>query len=264
MLRVYRALLLAEMQAAAQYRIQSILWLLLAIVRPVVFLAAWDAVATSQGGSVGGYDTGDFAAYYVTLTLVGHLTQAWDAWDFEQEVRQGTLAPKLLRPLHPIHYAVAGNLIYKISPGILLIPVLALISWTFHARFTAEPWQYLAFLPSVLIAAALRFAFGWLTATLAFWTTRVQAVLNLLDRFTFVFAGQVAPLSMLPGPLQSLAYVLPFGYMLGVPAEVRHGGSTPAQVGLLLLGQVVWLVVSIVGFRLVWRAGLRQFSAVGA
>ena len=40
MLGIYRALLLAELQAAAQYRVQSVLWLLLAVVRPVVFLAA--------------------------------------------------------------------------------------------------------------------------------------------------------------------------------------------------------------------------------
>ena len=31
--RIYRALLLAELQAASQYRVQSVLWLLFAIVR---------------------------------------------------------------------------------------------------------------------------------------------------------------------------------------------------------------------------------------
>ena len=31
---------------------------------------------------------------------------SWDAYDFEFEVRQGKLSPKLLRPLHPLHYAI--------------------------------------------------------------------------------------------------------------------------------------------------------------
>ena len=77
--RIYQALFVANFQAAAQYRIQSVLWLLFAIVRPVVFLAAWAAAASAQGGTIGSYSIGDFAAYYVCLTLVSQLTMAWNA-----------------------------------------------------------------------------------------------------------------------------------------------------------------------------------------
>ena len=55
MLRIYRALFAAEVASAAQYRIQSVLWLLFAIVRPVVFLAAWSAAAQAQGGTIGDF-----------------------------------------------------------------------------------------------------------------------------------------------------------------------------------------------------------------
>src|ERR671939_1522893 len=132
--RVYQALLVANFQQASQYRVQSALWLLFAVVRPVVFLAAWSAAAAAQGGAIGDYSIGDFAAYYVCLTLVTQLTMAWNAYDFELEVRQGKLAPKLLRPLHPLHYAVAENLVYKITTLPALVPALVLIAWTFQAH----------------------------------------------------------------------------------------------------------------------------------
>lgn len=261
---VYSALFVADFQAAAQYRIQSVLWLLFAIVRPVVFLAAWAAAAKAQGGAIGDYSIGDFAAYYVCLTLVSQLTMAWNAYDFELEVRQGKLSPKLLRPLHALHYAVVENIVYKVTTIPILLPVLALIALSFQARFETEPWQVLAFLPSVLLAAALRFVFGWVLAALAFWTTRVHAVMHLYDRLVFVFAGQVAPLSLLPGPLAALSYALPFGYMLWAPAEILRGGLAFDQVMLVLAAQCFWLVVSWLAFLAVWRLGLRQFSAVGA
>jgi ABC-type uncharacterized transport system permease subunit len=44
LLRIYRALFVAEFQAAAQYRVQSVLWLLFPIIRPLVFRAAASAV----------------------------------------------------------------------------------------------------------------------------------------------------------------------------------------------------------------------------
>ncbi|HEX5417034.1 MAG TPA: ABC-2 family transporter protein [Chloroflexota bacterium] len=264
MIRAYRALLLAGFQNAVQYRVQMLLWLVGNLMRPVIFLAAWDAVARAQGGAVGSYSEGDFAAYYVCLTLVGQLTNAWDAWEFETQVRTGTLSPRLLRPFHPLHYAVVDNLIWKIFTLPALLPFLAVIAWSFHAHFTTQPWQIALFIPSVILGAALRFLFGWAVASLAFWTTRVLAISTLTDQLSFIFAGQVAPLALLPGVLQALAYLLPFGYMLGVPAEILQGGLGPDDALRLVLGQVVWLAVSFVAFRVAWGLGLRHYGAVGA
>jgi ABC-2 type transport system permease protein len=262
--RIYRAMFLASLQQATQYRIQAVLWLLMAVIRPVVFLAAWSAAAAAQGGAIGGYAMGDFAAYYVCLTLVSQLTMAWDAYDFELEVRQGKLSPKLLRPLHPVHYTVVENLVYKLTTLPALLPALVLIAWSFQAHFQTRPWHVALFLPSIVLAAALRFVFGWFIASFAFWTTRIHAIMHLFDRLVFLLAGQVAPLSLLPGPLALLSLVLPFGYMLWAPAEILRGGMSFEQAAQTIGIQVLWLGVSCVGYVVVWRMGLRQFSAVGA
>ena len=93
---------------------------------------------------------------------------------------------------------------------------------------------------------------------------RVHAIMHLYDRASFIFAGQIAPLSLLPGPLAALGYALPFAYMLWAPSEILRGGATFDQAMLILGAQVVWLVLSWLAFVVVWRMGLRQFSAVGA
>jgi ABC-2 type transport system permease protein len=264
LLRVYQALFVANLQQVAQYRVQSVLWLLFAIIRPVVFLAAWSAAASAQGGQIGAYSAADFAAYYVCLTLVSQLTMSWNAYDFELEVRQGKLSPKLLRPLHPLHYSIVENIVFKVTTLPVLGPALVLIAFTFEARFDTQLWQFALFFPSVLLAAALNFLFGWVMATVAFWTTRVHGIMHVYDRLKFVFAGQVAPLSLLPGPWALVGYALPFGYMLWAPAEILRGGVAVDQAALILGAQSVWLVVSWLAFVAVWRMGLRQFSAVGA
>jgi ABC-2 type transport system permease protein len=264
LLRAYRALLTAELQNAVQYRVQMLLWLVGNVMRPVIFLAAWDAVARARGNAVGAYSAGDFAAYYVCVTLVTQLTQAWDSYEFETEVRLGQLSPRLLRPFHPIHYAVAGNLNWKIFTLPFLLPILAVLAWSFHATFHTSPVQLLLFVPSVVLGAALNFVLGWCVACLAFWTTRVQAISALFDRAAFIFSGQVAPLSLLPGALQSTAAILPFGYMLGVPADILRGGTPPDRALALIAAQASWLVVAVVAFRVIWRMGVRQYGAVGA
>jgi len=261
---VYRALFVGQIQAASQYRVQSILWMLSSVIRPVIFLAAWVAVANAQGGRVGSYDVRDFAAYYVALSLVANLATSWNAYEFEFEIRMGRLSPKLLRPLHPIHYAVVENIVWKMTTIIPMLIVLGFIAATFDARFRSTPAHLALFVPSVVLGAALAFLAGWVVATTAFWTTRVHAVSTLWDRAAFIFAGQIAPLALLPGPLQTIALVLPFGYMLGVPAEILQGAVDVPTAILLIAVQAVWVVIFYALLQVVWRVGVRQYTGVGA
>ena len=263
MIATYRALLISQFQVNAQYRVAMYLYVLFSFVRPVVFLAAWSAVSIARGGSVGGYAIEDLAAYYLALTVVMHLTMSWNKYEFEFEIRFGRLSPKLMRPLHPLHYSVAGNITWKLFTGLGVVPVLAIVALTFHPRFETQWWHLALFVPSVLVAAALAFFLDWIVATSAFWTTRVHALATVVDRTAFIFAGQIAPLALMPGPLQAIAYVLPFGYILGAPAEILRGAITLDSALPLVAGQVVWLVLAVAAYRVLWRAGLRAFSAVG-
>jgi ABC-2 type transport system permease protein len=260
----YRALFVAQLQQAAQYRIQALLWMLFSIIRPVIFLAAWAAVATTQGGSVGGFSVGDFTTYFVCLTLVTHLTMAWNSHEFEFEVRQGRLSPKLLRPLHPLHYSIVENTIFKLTTIVPLAVVLLGVVLTFGARFETQPYHLILFVPSVALAAALAFLFTWVIATLAFWVTRMRTANTLFMRASFIFAGQIAPIALVPGWLQALSYALPFWYMLGAPTEILRGSTTLEGSLLIVAAQAVWVGVTWLAFRAAWRAGVRQYSAVGA
>jgi len=64
--------------------------------------------------------------------------------------------------------------------------------------------------------------------------------------------------------MQVVSYALPFAYILAVPAEILRGGVTVERGLLYLVGQAVWLGLTLMAFRFAWRAGLREFSAVGA
>jgi len=77
-------------------------------------------------------------------------------------------------------------------------------------------------------------------------------------------SGQFAPLTLLPSPVQVLAYILPFRWLISYPVELISGRLTPNEAFIGLGAQVAWLVVSYVLFRIVWRAGVKVYSAVGA
>ncbi len=52
--------------------------------------------------------------------------------------------------------------------------------------------------------------------------------------------------------------------MIAFPVELLLGKLTPAQTLIGFAAQVAWIGVGLVLVRIVWRAGVRLYSAVGA
>jgi ABC-2 type transport system permease protein len=198
------------------------------------------------------------------MMLVNHVTYTWIMYEYEYRVREGNLSFALLRPAHPIHADIADNISSKLItlPFMLLIAfVLALI---FRPTIAFAPWAVAAFLPAVLLAFLLRFLIEWTLALTAFWTTRVGAVNQTYFVAMLFLSGQMAPLSLFPLPVRIAAAVLPFQWMVSFPVQLFLGQLTPVQALEGILAQAVWVGIGFVLLRVVWRAGVRVYSAVGA
>lgn len=262
---LYRAQFKTTIAEQLQYRGAIVIWLAGLILEPVIYLAVWSAVAASQGGSVDGLTGSDFAAYFLVVMVVDHSGFTWIMHEFEFWIRQGTLSPLLLRPVHPIHRQIAVNLTFKLLTLAIVVPVVVLLGLVFRPNFGGmTPWTLVAFLPALLLSMALRFTVEWTLALTAFWLTRVTAV-NQLYFVAFLFlSGQAAPLPLLPPAIAAVAEWLPFYRMLGFPVDLLLGRLSPAQVGLGLGLQVAWLAVALAAMDRLWARGVRRYAAVGA
>ena len=69
--------------------------------------------------------------------------------------------------------------------------------------------------------------------------------------------------TLLPGLLQKAATALPFRYMIGFPVEVLTGQLSTAEIWTGFAFQAGWLAVALVLFAILWRAGVKRYSAVG-
>lgn len=264
MLSVYRALFRVAFATQAQYRVSGVIWLIGAVLQPVMYLAVWSTVARSGGGTVEGYTAAAFAGYFIVLMLVNHAGDTWVIWVFEPRVRQGQLSAMLLRPLHPIHADIAEHVTHKVIQLVVLLPVTAALVAVFRPALHPSPWEAAACAPALALAVVLRFTVEWTVALLAFWITRVAATGEAYWTVLLFLSGQIAPLSLLPGPVQTAATLLPFRWMVAFPVELALGRLNGGQALLGLAVQAAWVVTSLMLLRILWRTGLRRYSAVGA
>ncbi len=250
--------------AMLQYRASLVIWMIGHVLEPLVYLIVWSTVANSGGGSVGTYTTGDFAAYFLVMMLVNNVTYTWIMYEYEYRVREGNLSFALLRPVHPIHSDIADNVSSKIITLPFMLVIAVILGFFFRPHLVIVPWAIVAFFPALLLAFLVRFFLEWTLALTAFWTTRVAAVNQTYFVLVLFLSGQMAPLSLFPLPVRVAAAILPFRWMVSFPVELLLGRLSPVETLTGILAQVAWVAIAFVLLRIVWRAGVRVYSAVGA
>jgi ABC-2 type transport system permease protein len=258
----YLTVMRTAVQEQLQYRAANLAYLIGMIAEPIIYLVVWSTVARAQGGQVGGFTPGELAAYYIVWTLVRSMNIVFTPYGWEERVRQGELSPMLLRPLHPIHYDIAYFAGWKVVAILLWLPVALALSWIFRPQLEVTALEAGVFLVAIWGAYLIRTMLLWLLGMITFWTTRVSALYELYFTAELLLSGRLVPLALMPAWALGLAELAPFKWTFGFPIEVLVGDLPPHRLGLGLAGQALWTAVGALLVALVWRAGVRRYTAV--
>jgi ABC-2 type transport system permease protein len=261
-LKIYPALLRAYWHRSIIYRAAYVVWIVNASF-PLVMMAIW--ISLAQGGPIQGYSATDFVGYYLAAILVRRITNCGIVGDLENLVRTGELSIYLLRPVNVVHYFVARMLSSRLV-GIPLIgiPVIIAVLLTPGAQFNLHLLNVALFVLACIAGFMFEFLAQYFIGGLSFWITQAHGVGAAYQLAKSFLGGYVVPLAMFPASLQGLLQLLPFQASMALPVEVLTGRITP-EVALLRIGVCcTWIVILALCVRLLWRAGLRSYSAVGA
>lgn len=203
-----------------EYRSELILWVLSGSL-PLIMLGVWTQAA--QKGQFG-LTPLDFARYFFAVFLVRQMTVVWVIFEFEKEVVQGKLSPKLLQPLDPAWHHVASH----ISERLARFPFVFLLIGLFFVLYPQAVWlpsfsNFLLFAIAAFLAFALRFVIQYTLAMFAFWTERAIALENFWFLLYLFLSGMIAPLKVFPEPIRAIALLTPFPYLIDFPASILIG-----------------------------------------
>jgi ABC-2 type transport system permease protein len=260
-LRAFPTLLRIGVAETVAYRAEFLVWIL-TTTQPLIMLGLWTSVARES--AFAGYSSADFVAYFLASLIVRQLTGNWVAWQMSEEVRSGTMAMRLLRPIHPFFAYAASHAAAIPFRSVIALPIaVALLASSGASVLTTDPVQLALLAPSLALAWLLTFAFLFAIGALAFFLTQTMAIANLYFALFSLFSGYLMPLDLLPHPIAVLSRWLPFRFMLSAPVELMTRPLDRAALLDLLGGQAAWTAISLAAALAIWRAGVRRFEAVG-
>lgn len=260
-LKVFPTLFQVGFAEAVAYRTEMFVWLL-ATNMSLVMMALWTAVA--RDAPVGRFGEREFVAYFLATFVVRLLTGAWVIWELNFEIRQGTLAFRLLRPVHPLFHYAAENLAAMPLRLLVTLPIAAASVWLVGPdQLTHDPLLVALFPLTVLGGWLITFLAMSIIGAVAFYVEQAGALFEVWLGLFGVFSGYLIPLELFPHWVTVVARVLPFRYMLGFPVELITGMTPRPQALLELAAQWAYVLVLFAGARAAWRLGVRRFSSVG-
>jgi ABC-2 type transport system permease protein len=265
MLKIFQRLWQVNWAEQWQYRANLIMYLLYWLVSPIIYLAVWTSIANSKG-SVSGLTANDFTTYYMTLLIVDQITSNIVIHTFAYKIQDGTLSGELVRPIHPmLTNALVNNIAFKGLTIMGFIPVWTLLYFVFRPDYASLTLAgVLLAVPAMIVGFVVGFLLSAAITSLAFWTTRVYSIHEFYYALILLFSGQFVPLTLMPRLIQDIAQFLPFQLLIYFPIQLILGKLSTAQIiqGYVMGG--IWLALAITFFNLVWRNGVKRFSAVGA
>jgi ABC-2 type transport system permease protein len=246
-----------------QYRVANYFYLIGMVAEPVIYLVVWSTIARQQGGEVGGFTPGQFAAYYIVWTLVRNMNIIFTPYGWEWRIRTGELSGMLLHPIHPIHNDLGFFAGWKFVVIVLWLPIALVLSLLFRPELDPRPIDVAVFAIAIWGAYLIRSVNYWILGMVTFWTTRVGPIFELVLTAELLLSGRLVPLSLMPDWAQALADVLPFKWTFGFPIEALVGRLPVAELLGGLAMQALWIAIGAIGVRVVWRFAIRRYGAVG-
>lgn len=268
--KIFRVSLVERMVYRADFFLSTVLRFLPMLTTILLWSAVYKGAEDSEGGRtdvrLGGYDLHQMIAY---LLLV-HISRMFSsmpglAHGIARDIRDGNLKKYLLQPIEMIPYLVSYRVAHKTAYIAMSSLPYALLFFLCRDYFTlpSDPWTYVAYVTSLLLAFLIGFFFEASIGMIGFWFLEVTSFLYVINTVSFFVSGHMFPLDLLPSPFDDILKNLPFQYLAYFPATVFMEKVTGADLVYGLVMEAVWALAFLLLAVVLYRRGLRQYSAYG-
>ena len=263
----YSNILRASLKERMAYRGDFLIGTVLRFLPMITTILLWRAVYAGSGkASHAGFDFNEMIAY---LLLV-HVSRMFSsmpnlAAGIARDIREGTLKRYLVQPVDLIGYLISYRVAHKVAYIVTSALPYGLLFFLCRGYFERFPdgSTCAAYLLSLVLAFLVGFFFEVCVGMVGFWFLEVTSLLYIVMTLNFFISGQMLPLNLLPQPWFKLLTFLPFQYMAYFPAVVFLGKIQGPDLVAGLIAEAAWALAFMILARVLYRVGLRRYSAYG-
>ena len=267
-LRTYLPFTRAGIQAAMAYRSNFIAWFLGSIVYCLVMYYIWLAVFNSSGeGMINGFTMRDMTVFLFITAMTNFLTDSDGSYDVGEEVRDGNIAMRLIKPVGFHSTFLFTEIGWKLLIfGMIFAPVVIgveIYKFNAYGGFAFNIASFALYIFSMTMSYLFSFYMNVCFGFMAFFLKNLWGFNIIKSSILRFLSGGVLPLAFMPGTLRQVLEWLPFASLCYTPVMIYMGMYSPAETALRLAVQVAWVIVFYIISKLILSTALRHVSVQG-
>ncbi len=245
------------------YRSVSLVYVSLSLLNIFLTIAIWTVVyknpvhTPSVSFSV-------FISYFAVMIIFTQFVNSYASGEMADiHIKRGQLSVYLLKPFPYLVQEWILEIPWRIMAFFMSLPALLIIIFLFQDSINLNPVFIIIALTLVVGAFVLSYLIQICFAMLTFWLEDSHGVLSVLEILTLLFTGMGMPIFFFPPLLKTLAYILPFQYILYFPVALAVNLLNDREIIFFVCMYFGWIVILTFVASQLWKNGLKKFTGEG-
>lgn len=265
-LRTYLPFTFNTFQMLLSYKANVIIFMMGEWLMLMVSFFLWKAIfASSPNQILNGFSLEEMYAYIMFSFLTGLMTSVDISFDISREVKDGTIAINLIRPISyemRMLFQALGGVLYNFLV-IFIAAFLVVNVLLFNANGTVYLPQLPLYAVSLTLGLLINFYFSYTFGLLSFKVTNMWGVSQIMGALSQLLSGALIPLVFFPDVVQRIIQLLPFSSIIYTPVMIYLGKLTGPDALYFIALQLFWLLMMVLLSRAVWKAVVKSLTILG-
>ncbi|MEE1171844.1 MAG: ABC-2 family transporter protein [Ruminococcus sp.] len=267
-LKTYLPFVNAGIQEVATYRVNWIFFMLGNAIACFVSYFIWAAVYSSGGEeSMNGFTMPQMVVYIVLMFLTSTIIASDGAYVVGEEIRDGTIAMRLIKPVSYnatfLFQELGNKLPTEIAIAVPMIILVEIARTVMSGEVQFNVLCLLLYIISCVTAYLINFYFNICFGFLAFVIKYLWGANMMKNCIIGFLSGTVIPLSFLPDALERVFLFLPFASLNYTPVMIYMGKYSGAELCYYLGLQIFWALFFFGLSKALWKASVKRLSVQG-
>lgn len=267
-LKTYLPFTRAGMQSATAYRANFIAWFIGDVMFCFVMYYVWRAVYASSGRTeFSGFALTDMAVFLFVSNVTGYMTGSEGAFAVGEEIRDGNIAMRLLRPVDLdmtfLFNELGTNLLVFVLVFVPVMTGVEIYQYVTCGRPMCQFGVLLPYLLSLVMSYLFSFYLNVCFGFLAFFLKNLWGI-NILKASILRFvSGSVIPFAIMPAALRTVLEWLPFASLSYTPVMIYMGRYAGWEAAWRMGLQAVWVIAFYLLAKLIFAVAMRHVTVHG-
>lgn len=267
-LKIYLPFVNAGMQETTTYRVNWIFLMLGNVLSCFISYFLWTAIySSSDNPSMNGFTMPQMVVYIFLMFLTSTLINSGGTYDIGEEIRDGSIAMRILKPVSynsTFLFQELGNKLMTVC--ILIVPMVAgveIVRYNLTDEVQFKILNFLLYILSCVFAYLINFFFNICFGFIAFVIKYLWGANMMKNCIVGFLSGQIIPLAFFPDMVEKVFLLLPFSSLTYTPVmiymEMYTGTKMLGYMGL----QLFWVLFFWGLSKYLWSVSIKHLTVQG-